>query len=62
MSTPEQWAPREGGTAYDRRSGEPVRVMAVHACGVFVRYLRDGREGITGLGELAPPEDRTEEP
>ncbi|ROR42705.1 hypothetical protein [Kitasatospora cineracea] len=56
MSTPEPWEPEEGGAAHDRRSGQPVRVMAVHACGVFVRRLRDGREDITALGELAPPE------
>ncbi|WP_157815783.1 hypothetical protein [Kitasatospora sp. CB02891] len=56
MSTPEQWEPQEGGAAYDQRSEQPVRVMAVHACGVFVRRLRDGRESITTLGELAPLE------
>jgi hypothetical protein len=35
--------------------------MAVHACGVFVRSLRDGRESVTTLGELVPPERVAEE-
>ncbi|MFB7943691.1 hypothetical protein ACFC6L_02115 [Kitasatospora phosalacinea] len=56
-----EWEPREGRVAYDRRSGEDVRVMAVHACGVFVRSLRDGREGVTALGDLVPPERGAEE-
>ncbi|WP_033219011.1 hypothetical protein [Kitasatospora phosalacinea] len=54
MST-EQWEPREGRCAHDRRTGEDVRVMAVHSCGVFVRNLRDGRESVTTLAELDPP-------
>ncbi|ROR42525.1 hypothetical protein [Kitasatospora cineracea] len=57
----ERWEPREGRPAHDRRSGEDVGVMAVHACGVFVRSLRDGREGVTTLGELVPPERAAEE-
>ncbi|MFJ5233324.1 hypothetical protein ACIQBJ_25940 [Kitasatospora sp. NPDC088391] len=61
MSTPEHWEPEEGREAYDRRSGQTVRVISVHACGVFVRHLRDGREGITVLEELAPPKHTAEE-
>ncbi|WAL71618.1 hypothetical protein OU787_08925 [Kitasatospora sp. YST-16] len=53
----DQWEPGEGREAYDRRSGQAVRVISVHVCGVFVRHLRDGREDITTLGELAPPEN-----
>ncbi|MEU5384645.1 hypothetical protein ACFVT9_29805 [Kitasatospora cineracea] len=57
----ERWEPGEGRPAHDRRSGEDVRVMAVHACGVFVRSLRDGRESGTTLGEPVPPERVAEE-
>ncbi|GAA2105680.1 hypothetical protein GCM10009759_42990 [Kitasatospora saccharophila] len=59
MST-ERWEPEEGRPAYDRRSGEDVRVMAVHGCGVFVRSLRDGRESVTTLAELVPSERAVE--
>ncbi|MFJ1755631.1 hypothetical protein [Kitasatospora sp. NPDC088134] len=57
----EKWRPNEGTCAFDTRSGQQVRVMAVHACGVFVRRLRDGRESVTTLRELSLPEHAAEE-
>ncbi|GAA1501538.1 hypothetical protein GCM10009760_64430 [Kitasatospora kazusensis] len=52
------WTPQEGQTAYDRRSGRAVKVMSVHAFGVFVRPLKGGRESITKLRDLIPPDDQ----
>ncbi|MEK2491363.1 hypothetical protein WN990_17600 [Kitasatospora purpeofusca] len=54
----EQWEPQAGQTAYDRRSGQAVRVMSVHTFGVFVRPLKGGREAITKLRDLVPPDDQ----
>ncbi|GGQ91320.1 hypothetical protein GCM10010195_54040 [Kitasatospora griseola] len=55
-SLAEPWRPREGRAAHDQRSGQDVRVMAIHECGVFVRRVRDGREGVTSLDDLSPPQ------
>ncbi|GGQ72077.1 hypothetical protein [Kitasatospora griseola] len=53
----EQWVPQVGQTVHDRRSGKLVRIMAVYTFGVFVRPLKGGRESITKLRDLIPPDD-----
>ncbi|MFJ1758147.1 hypothetical protein [Kitasatospora sp. NPDC088134] len=53
-----RWEPEEGQAAYDRRSGQAVRIMSVHSFGVFVRPLKGGREAITKLRDLIPPDEQ----
>ncbi|MDH6577504.1 hypothetical protein [Kitasatospora sp. MAP5-34] len=57
MTMADQWEPAVGEMAYDRRSGRAVKVMAVHSFGVFVRPVKGGRESITKLRDLIPPDD-----
>ncbi|MBP0452635.1 hypothetical protein J5Y04_24275 [Kitasatospora sp. RG8] len=55
--TSETWTPEVGEEVALVKTGEMVRIMFVHTFGVFVRPLRGGREQITRVRDLVPPED-----